>query len=267
MSCRRPAWSAACTTRLGPPVATPSPRSWCQAGRSSPRARSRPRRPAHHRLGIEPVGNRPGRGGDPRITHPVQCGHVGAQPASSARRSDVQRADSASISGPPPDSRPTSSAASVRHLIHQRLLRTPGGACRAGESCRASAPLHWPPHAARRRAGTPASASLQRRNLATSAAAARARPAAAGRFDLLQLGDPRGQVTNSTARIQCPRGSIKSNMCSSIAGLGHHGHCIINLQRASVTLPSGRHLNDPSREAEKEAGTSWCCGCQPPESR
>ncbi|CFS22796.1 Uncharacterised protein [Mycobacterium tuberculosis] len=33
----------------------------------------------HHRLGIEPVGNRPGRGGDPRITHPVQCGHVGAQ--------------------------------------------------------------------------------------------------------------------------------------------------------------------------------------------
>lgn len=35
--------------------------------------------PLHHRLGIEPVGNRPGRGGDPRITHPVQCGHVGAQ--------------------------------------------------------------------------------------------------------------------------------------------------------------------------------------------
>ncbi|CPA89949.1 Uncharacterised protein [Mycobacterium tuberculosis] len=71
------------------------------------------------------------------------------------------------------DSRPTSSAASVCGISYTNAFANPRWRPpRAGESRRASATSLATPRP-RRRAGTPASASLQRRNL-SSAAAARA---------------------------------------------------------------------------------------------
>ncbi len=86
--------------------ATPSPRSWCQIERIVSRSDLGPGGPLHHRLGIEPVGNRPVRRRS-RITIPSDAdmsAHGSASvPASSSRpgRLPHDRRDRRSIAARP----------------------------------------------------------------------------------------------------------------------------------------------------------------------
>ncbi len=133
MSCRRPAERRIMhTARATRSKRAAVPRSWCR-GRADRHRAFGPT--AWARAGRQ----RPGRGGDPRITHPVQCGTMARQLASSGdpstqpgRPTSHDQRGSATLIAARPRAR------RVRHLA-TNAFATPGGPPRAGNLGRASA--------------------------------------------------------------------------------------------------------------------------------
>ncbi len=117
-----------------------------------------PGRPLDHRVRIEPVGDGLGRGGHPRITHPVQVRGVGAQ--FGIQGAAVLHVEAGALAhdqgGPPLGERPAfQRGQGVRHLVHQRLGKpqvpaAAGGGIPAGQGDLAG---HAPPAAGGGHAG------------------------------------------------------------------------------------------------------------------